>query len=81
MLAEEVKEEHTVKQPSFDLLLEKVESKYELVVAAAKRARALTECCNEDDGLQSQKPVIIALVELAEEKLLIERPQQHNKLK
>ncbi|CEO89403.1 DNA-directed RNA polymerase subunit omega [Syntrophaceticus schinkii] len=32
-----------MKQPSFDLLLDKVESKYELVVAAAKRARVLTE--------------------------------------
>lgn len=68
-----------MKQPSFDLLLEKVESKYELVVAAAKRARALTENCSADDNLQSQKPVTVALVEIAQEKLLIDRPQQQKK--
>lgn len=72
-----------MKQPSFDLLLKKVESKYELVVAAAKRARALTENWNaiDDDNLRSQKPVTIALMEIAQDQLLIERPQQQKKLK
>ncbi|HHV34680.1 MAG TPA: DNA-directed RNA polymerase subunit omega [Syntrophomonadaceae bacterium] len=68
-------------EQSFDRLLEKVESKYELVVAAAKRARVLTENSNADKDLQSQKPVTVALEEIAREKLLIERPQQQKKLK
>jgi DNA-directed RNA polymerase subunit omega len=70
-----------LKQPSFDLLLDKVESKYELVVAAAKRARVLTENSNGDDSLESQKPVTVALVEIAQDKLFIERPKQQKTLK
>lgn len=70
-----------MKQLSFDLLLNKVESKYELVVAAAKRARVLTESGITDENLQSEKPVTIALMEIAEGQLLLERPQRHKKIK
>lgn len=70
-----------MREPSFDVLLEKVESKYELVVAAAKRARHLTESCTVGDDLYSQKPVTVALTEIAEGKLIIERPQQQSKIK
>ncbi len=69
-----------MEQPSFDLLLDKVESKYELVVAAAKRARVLTENAG-DDEFRSEKPVSIALMEVAQDKLIIERPKQQNTLK
>jgi DNA-directed RNA polymerase omega subunit len=61
--------------------LEKVESKYELVVAAAKRARYLTEHCSADSELQSEKPVTAALVEIARDELFLERPQRQKKLK
>ncbi len=70
-----------MKEPSFDYLLQKVESKYELVVAAAKRARHLTETCTVRDNLSSQKPVTVALAEIAMEELIIERPQQQSKIK
>ncbi len=70
-----------MKEPSFDVLLDKVESKYELVVAAAKRARHLTESCTVGDNLYTQKPVTVALVEIAEDKLQIERPNQQSRIK
>jgi len=70
-----------VREPSFDVLLQKVESKYELVVAAAKRARHLTESCGVVDDQSSQKPVTVALTEIAQGKLIIERPQQQSKIK
>ncbi|MFY9139998.1 MAG: DNA-directed RNA polymerase subunit omega [Thermacetogeniaceae bacterium] len=70
-----------MKDPSFDYLMEKVESKYELVVAAAKRARHLTETCTVGDNSSSQKPVTVALTEIAAGKLIIERPQQQSKIK
>jgi DNA-directed RNA polymerase subunit omega len=70
-----------LKKLSFDLLLDKVESKYELVVAAAKRARALTELGITDENLQSEKPVTITLMEISEGQLLLERPQQQKMIK
>lgn len=68
-------------QFSYDQLLDKVESKYELAVAAAKRARALTEAGITDENLQSEKPVTIALYEIAEGQLELERPQQQKMIK
>ncbi|HBG21948.1 MAG: DNA-directed RNA polymerase subunit omega [Syntrophaceticus sp.] len=68
-------------QLSFDQLLDRVESKYELAVAAAKRARALTESGITDENLQSEKPVTIALHEIAEGQLELERPQQQKMIK
>lgn len=64
-----------MKQPSLDFLIKKVESKYELAVAAAKRARMLTESCNDPDNPQALKPVTIALKEIAEDQLVIEHIQ------
>lgn len=64
-----------MQQPSLDYLIKKVESKYELVVVAAKRARKLTEREHESDEPHSPKPVSIALDEIAGGKLMIERPQ------
>ncbi|MDA8066534.1 MAG: DNA-directed RNA polymerase subunit omega [Thermaerobacter sp.] len=54
-------------QPPLDLLLEKVDSKYTLVVAVAKRARAIME--EERDSEEEGKPVSEALEELASGKL------------
>jgi len=60
-------------QPSIDLLREKVDSRYTLVVAAAKRARQLLEGAPRLADVSSDKPVTIALWEIGEDKLEFER--------
>ncbi len=67
-----------MQQPSLDLLMQKVASKYELVVAVAKRGRMLTEGCHSSDD-KSIKPVSIALEEMANGRLIIERPKYRPK--
>lgn len=59
--------------PSLDVLVNKVDSKYTLVVLAAKRAREimggeqpLTEC-------KSNKSVTVALAEIASKKITYQR--------
>ncbi|KAB2954477.1 DNA-directed RNA polymerase subunit omega [Heliorestis acidaminivorans] len=63
-------------QPSLDRLMENVDSKYALVVLAAKRARALTE---KKDSLPEQyknkKAVTLALQEIVEGKVKYEQPK------
>ncbi|MDR3270913.1 MAG: DNA-directed RNA polymerase subunit omega [Peptococcaceae bacterium] len=59
-----------MKQPSLDELMANVDSKYSLVVAAAKRARSLMENTDEE-ATKGEKPVSIALREIAEQKLHI----------
>ncbi|BAF59975.1 MAG: DNA-directed RNA polymerase subunit omega [Pelotomaculum sp.] len=57
-------------QPSLDELLEKVDSRYTLVVVAAKRARELTERGKtKADGAAVMKPVTAALMEIAQNKV------------
>lgn len=59
--------------PHLDLLLEKVDCKYTLAVFAAKRAR---EIMNGESALiesQSDKPVTIALEEIAQGKIVSQR--------
>lgn len=60
-------------RPSIDELLPKVDSKYSMVVAAAKRARQLVEGAPETVKSKSTKPVSIALEELAQGKLTYQR--------
>lgn len=61
-----------MRQPSIDELMNKTDSKYALVVAAAKRARMLTDGVpplvqeREDKGF---KPVSLALEEIADGKV------------
>ncbi|HWI55230.1 MAG TPA: DNA-directed RNA polymerase subunit omega [Desulfobacteria bacterium] len=62
-----------MKQPSLDALMSHVDSKYTLVVAAAKRARELTEGSHKLVESESYKPVTIALQEIAENKINYER--------
>lgn len=60
-------------RPSLDVLVSKVDSKYTLVVLAAKRAR---EIMNGDSPLaesKSNKPVTLALEEVAQNKISYER--------
>ena len=59
--------------PSLDTLVTKVDSKYTLVTLAAKRAR---EIMNGDAQLtqsKSNKPVTIALEEIARNRIVYER--------
>lgn len=57
-----------MRQPSLDVLLTKVDSKYTLVLAAAKRARALMDEPDFEENAKGAKPVSIALEEIAEGK-------------
>lgn len=59
--------------PSIDVLLEKVDSKYTLVIAAAKRARMLNDNPELMAGANSTKSVSMALAEIAEGKITYER--------
>jgi DNA-directed RNA polymerase subunit omega len=76
-------------EPTIDALLEKVDSKYTLVILAAKRAREINSYYSqlgegrgefvpplvETGGLRN-KPLSIALEEIAEDKVTFERPDQ-----
>lgn len=53
-------------KPSLDELMRRVDSKYTLVVAAAKRARAITEAQSDLTNPKSANPVSIALKEISE---------------
>jgi len=65
-----------MKQPSLDLLMQKVDSKYTLVVAAAKRARMLMGDPANENLQKGVKPVSIALQEIADGKLHFERTRE-----
>lgn len=76
-------------EPNIDDLLDKVDSKYSLVILAAKRAREINSYYNqlgegrgefvpplvETGGLRN-KPLSIALEEIAEGKIDYERPEE-----
>ena len=57
-------------EPTIDELLEKVDSKYSLVVAAAKRARELVDGAEPLEKAASNKPVSIALKEIGHDKIV-----------
>lgn len=59
--------------PSIDVLMTKVDSKYTLVIAAAKRARMLNEDAPRLMESASLKSVSIALEEIATDKIGYER--------
>ncbi|HHY47690.1 MAG TPA: DNA-directed RNA polymerase subunit omega [Firmicutes bacterium] len=61
--------------PSLDELIDKVGSRYTLVVAAAKRARQLASNPNRFLVNPSEKPVTLALKEIYEGRVKIERPK------
>jgi len=56
-------------QPSLDELMKKVDSRYTLVVVAAKRARTLTDRDSTKVEYTVSKPVTTALMEIAENKV------------
>jgi DNA-directed RNA polymerase subunit omega len=55
--------------PTLKALLEKVDSKYTLVVAVSKRARQIVEGQPKLTKTTSNKPVTVAINEIAEGKL------------
>jgi len=59
--------------PSIDTLVTKVDSKYTLVVLAAKRAREIMDGSTSLVDSKSNKQVTIALEEIAQEKITYER--------
>lgn len=59
--------------PTLKTLLEKVDSKYTLVVAVSKRARQIVEGQPKLTKVHSNKPVTIAVNEIAEGKIGYER--------
>jgi DNA-directed RNA polymerase, omega subunit len=59
--------------PSMDTLLKKVDSKYTLVVLAAKRAREILDGSEVQVAEKSTKNVTNALAEIAEDKIGYER--------
>ena len=61
-----------MKQPSLDLLMRKVDSKYSLVVVVAKRAREIMEEATHEDLAKGAKPVSISLEEIAQSKFSYE---------
>lgn len=59
--------------PTLKTLLEKVDSKYTLVVAVSKRARQLVDGQPKLTKVTSNKPVTVAVNEIAEGKVIYER--------
>lgn len=59
--------------PTLSSLLEKVDSKYTLVVAVAKRARQLVDGQPRLTKVDSNKPVTIAINEINDSKIVYER--------
>lgn len=60
-------------KPSLDQLMEKVDSKYTLVILGARRGRDLQAGKPKQVDSRSNKPVTIALEELVAGKLFFER--------
>jgi len=56
-------------EPSINSLMNRVDSRYTLVVATAKRARQLTDGAQKLTNCSSDKPVTIAVNEINEGKI------------
>ncbi len=61
---------------TLDELMKKVDSRYTLVVVAAKRARKLTEKRDNNNGYTVRKPVTEALKEIAQGRIVYRRTKQ-----
>ncbi len=62
-------------KPPLEALLDRVESKYALVIVAAKRARQLKEGALPLVDVDSGSPVTVALEEIAAGKIRFEAPR------
>jgi len=56
-------------EPSINELLTKADSRYTLVMLAAKRARQITEGAKKLTKQESDKPVSVAINEISEDKI------------
>lgn len=76
-------------EPSIDVLLSKVDSKYSLVILAARRAREINNYYSQlgegrgefvpplvETGGLREKPLTISIQEIAEDKVNAERPEE-----
>lgn len=67
-------------KPSLDELMDRVDSRYTLVVVAAKRARMITEIAlqqdQDDETKKFSKPVSSALLEMAQGKIQYRKTKQ-----
>lgn len=63
-------------EPPINVLMEKVDSRYTLVVEAAKRARSLAEGAPRLVRCNSDKPVTIAVNEIAQGKIKYTRTKE-----
>ena len=62
-------------KPPLEVLLDRVQNKYALVIVAAKRARQLKEGAMPMVDIDSGNPVTIALEEIAAGKIRFEMPK------
>ncbi|HLN63362.1 MAG TPA: DNA-directed RNA polymerase subunit omega [Symbiobacteriaceae bacterium] len=62
-------------KPSLDQLVEKVDSKYTLVILASRRGRDIQDGKHKQVDSRSNKPVTVALEEIVANKLVYERPK------
>lgn len=65
--------------PSINELMKKVDSRYTLVVEAAKRARQLVDGAAKLTKVNSDKEVTIAIHEIADDKITYVRTKSINK--
>lgn len=68
-MRESVKKELSMIEPPIGALMEKVDSRYTLVVASAKRARQLTDGAHKLTKCNSDKTVTVAISEINEGKI------------
>ena len=68
-MRESNEKKQTMIEPGISSLLTRVDSRYTLVVAAAKRARQITEGAHKLTECESEKPVTIAINEIDEQKI------------
>ena len=54
--------------PAIGKLIDTYENRYDLVVEVAKRARIISKCAQDHEEILTEKPVTLAMEELAEEK-------------
>lgn len=66
-------------RPALDELITKVDSRYTLVVVAAKRARQIMDGDPKLVEARSTKPVMVALEEVAADKVTYERRKSGSK--
>lgn len=64
--------------PSIESLVKKVNSKYALVIATAKRARQIV-ASRKQSFLDTRKAVTVALTEILEDKVKVVRPDEANR--